>query len=45
MRPKVKKRVMIRNPRYKFSWYKVMVKMLRNKGKKNFRNKSMIESY
>lgn len=44
MRPEVKKKVLIRNPRYKFSWYKVMIKMLRNKGVRNFRKKSMIES-
>ena len=45
MRPEIKKRIMIKNSRYKLSWYKNMVEILRNRKIKNFRKKSRIESY
>ena len=45
MRPIVNKKVLIRNPRYKYSWYKVIIKLLKNNKVKNFRNKSKIETY
>ena len=42
MKPQVSKNNEIKNPKYRFSWYKEIVKLLRNNKTRDYRDKSLI---